>query len=385
MFKAYSGIMGKLLKWMPDDVGVGRPIFPCCAGLYGVLIFAMFGCNRPNPEMVEPLAGINPVTQNEIPHVQAAILKNTTFEQEIISQGKVQAMHKSEVVFPIMGHIENIFVRTGQKIQKGNLLAQLDNNDLKHECDMLRQDIARAWLQMEAKLVSLGYSMADSSRLSAELWSNLQIENGLPGLRLRLQLAERKLNQTRILAPISGVVANLEAQPNNPTANYKKLCTIIDDENLEVKFPILEAEITSIQTGNSVLVLPLYNPDQTYNAKIAGINPEVDEKGLIWGFARISGKPGSLIEGMKVKVFIKRSIPGQLVVPKSAVVDRQNRQVVFAYKNSQAYWIYVDIINENARQYAIEKSGVMPGDTIIVTNNFDLAHLEQVVLDSIIH
>jgi hypothetical protein len=85
---------------------------------------------------------------------------------------------------------------------------------------------------------------------------------------------------------------------------------------------------------------------------------------------------------MNVKVSIRNAIAGQLVVPKQAVVLRDNREVLFRYTGSGvAWWTYVKVVDENENQYSVvaEDGGRLePGDTIIISNNLNLAH-ESVV------
>ena len=81
-----------------------------------------------------------------------------------------------------------------------------------------------------------------------------------------------------------------------------------------------------------------------------------------------------LVDGMNVKVFIRDKVPGCLMVPKEAVVLRNNRQVVFTLRNdTTAYWNYVITDLENSTSYSIIE-GINPGDTVITVGNLNLAH-----------
>jgi membrane fusion protein (multidrug efflux system) len=84
---------------------------------------------------------------------------------------------------------------------------------------------------------------------------------------------------------------------------------------------------------------------------------------------------------MNVKVSIKRAIPGQLVVPKQSVVLRQNREVLFRYTKGTAYWTYINVLDENENQYSViaaEGATLELGDTVIISNNLNLAHESEV-------
>jgi hypothetical protein len=109
----------------------------------------------------------------------------------------------------------------------------------------------------------------------------------------------------------------------------------------------------------------------------------VDRNGLVDVKAIIKNN-GDLIEGMNVRVLIENEVPEQYVVPKEAVVLRDNWEVLFKITKGKAYWNYVQIVHENSSSYAViphpEKStaSLNPGDTIIVSGNLNLAHESEV-------
>ena len=71
--------------------------------------------------------------------------------------------------------------------------------------------------------------------------------------------------------------------------------------------------------------------------------------------------------------------PVSLVVPKPAVVLRDNQEVLFKIVGGKAYWTYVKTLLENSDSYAViahpDKGATLePGDTVIVSGNLNLAH-----------
>jgi membrane fusion protein, multidrug efflux system len=89
------------------------------------------------------------------------------------------------------------------------------------------------------------------------------------------------------------------------------------------------------------------------------------------------------MDGMNVKVYIETNVPNQLVVPRSAVLLRDNQEVLFKYVSGTTFWTYVQVLHENSTSYAIianpDKGEILdPGDTIIVSGNLNLAHESKV-------
>jgi len=92
-----------------------------------------------------------------------------------------------------------------------------------------------------------------------------------------------------------------------------------------------------------------------------------------------------LTDGMNVRVAVRQKIAGQLVVPKSAVVIRDNLEVLFRYKEGRAQWTYVHTSLANSREYVVEanrdrSAELDPGDLIIVSGNLNLADGSEVTL-----
>lgn len=98
----------------------------------------------------------------------------------------------------------------------------------------------------------------------------------------------------------------------------------------------------------------------------------VDENGMVKIWASVDGGNG-LIDGMNVRVSVKRAVAEALVIPKSAVVLRSGRQVVFTLEGDKAIWNYVTTGLENLNEYTVT-DGLNPGMTIITSGNVNLAH-----------
>jgi hypothetical protein len=90
------------------------------------------------------------------------------------------------------------------------------------------------------------------------------------------------------------------------------------------------------------------------------------------------------MDGMNVKVLVEKEIPGQLVVPKSAVLLRDNQEVLFkCTRDTVAFWTYIQTTGENTSSYSViahpDKGATLePGDTIIISGNLNLAHESRV-------
>ena len=98
---------------------------------------------------------------------------------------------------------------------------------------------------------------------------------------------------------------------------------------------------------------------------------------MIQLIAHVRNKDQKLISGMNVKVRISKAVSDQLIIPKSAVVLRQGKPVVFTWANDTASWNYVVLGLENSRDWSIQ-SGLAANDIVITSGNLNLAHQSPV-------
>lgn len=318
---------------------------------------------------------------NEKESVTGLILRPITFHEEVLSQGVVFAPEEAIVDFQSQGQISAIHIRTGQRVEKGQLLGQLENQDLQYNIDRLQLQLKKTDLDILSELIRLGYDPNTSPEdIPTLVRQNAELKFGRALLQKELEIGQYEWLKTEIRAPISGIVAEVEAKAHNPSTHYPYFCTIINDERLQIEFPILEVEIPLVQVGQKVSFRPLLEGGTNHWATVTAINPRVDERGTVKVIASINGtRRGDLLAGMTVACSINRDLVNQIVVPKTAVVDRQGRLVCFKLAaDSSVHWTQVEVGYENTREYTILK-GITAGDTIVMDRSFHLSHLEKVI------
>ncbi len=338
-----------------------------------IIIIILAGCAPQTKDSEEkPMSAKVVMSETDkIPEVTVMELKPSVFSHEIVSNGKVTAREKVDVNFQTQGIISNIFVRNGQRVIKGQKIASLDTYKLKNQQDKDRNAVASAQLEMKDVLIGQGYDPEHTENIPDEVMKLARLRSGLEQAELSLAASEKELADATLTAPISGIIANLNAKPHNMTTS-EPLCRIINDGGMDVEFSIIESELGMLKQGDEVSVSPFSDPSIHTIGRISEINPMVDENGMIKVWASVAGNKG-LIDGMNVRVQVKRRVEEALVVPKSAVVLRSGRQVVFTLDGDKAMWNYVTTGLENLSEYTIIE-GLAPGDSVIITGNLNLAH-----------
>ncbi len=332
----------------------------------------LFSCKPKQPANLEEMA--RRTSRAEAVLVKTVRLEPSTFYHELISNGKANSAEKAVVPFKVSGIIKELYIRNGQEVKAGDLLAVIEDFDYRTRLQQAKQALEKAEINFRDDLLS-NYVTADTLNLAPAKIKVSRIRSGLNDAITALEVAQYNYNNTRIYSPIRGVVANLDALQWNPSQNYQSLCTILFDDIIEVTFPVIESEYGFITKGMPVGIIPFINDSTFITGKITQINPLVDEGGMVEVKAEFQNNR-RLIDGMNVKVVIRKPVPDRLVVPKEALVIRQGKDVIFIRQDSLAIWKYVTVEFENSTSISVKDTpdGIHPGDLVIVSGNVNLAH-----------
>lgn len=307
--------------------------------------------------------------------VDTMMLKKRTFQKQIVCNGKLRAVLKSDLSFETSGVLTQINGMNGDYVKKGEVLAVLDTREALVELEKSHRVMEKASIDLQDKLIGQGYP-ADTTAVPPGILRNMKISSGYTSAVDQLEASRRRLTSCYLKAPFNGRVANLDAKIYDRLSD--KLCTLIDDSYFDVEFSILEAEIGDVAVKQRVKIIPFINDEKLFHGDVTEINPLIDEHGQVKVRARVRNADRFLVEGMNVKVVLERDIENTFVVPKDAVVSRDGFQVVFRYQDGKAVWTYVDVVMSNIDSHAItgnkkKQTTISENDIVIVSNNLNLA------------
>lgn len=314
-------------------------------------------------------------------YVDTMTLAVAPFQKQVVCNGRLAAREKSDLRFSADGITLQLHVKEGQHVAKGTVIATLDKEQRQREVEKAEHDLYRARVDLTDRLIGLGYD-ADMKDVPADVMKRAEVTSGYYSAKYQLEEARRNLAGCDLRAPFAGRIANLDAKTHQKS---DKVCTLIDDSAFDVEFKVLEAELGSVRKGREVKVSPFIDEQKTYSGVVTGINPQVDEKGLVKATARMSGRDPQLIDGMNVRVTVEENVGDMFVVPKDAVVERDGYHVIFRYRDGKAVWTYVDVVHSNINSFAItgckrKETSIAEGDIVITSGNLNLADGTEVRL-----
>lgn len=336
-------------------------------------------CAAPKDEQTETSGQSKESTETDAPApIKAMKLTSTDFYHDLVANGTIVSQRKAELRFESSAPIVRVFVKNGDKVSKGQKIAELDKFKLRSAMLQAGDNLERARLELQDVLIGQGYALQDSLKVPADVMKIARIRSNYDQSLNSYQVASYNYNNATLLAPFAGIVANLFTKEYNTSNGSEALCTIIDNQHPEVEFKILESEVALVSKGDKVQVSPYAMSSFTSTGTITEINPLIDKNGMLYIKALLPASD-KLIDGMNVKILIQRKVSAQLVIPKEALVLRTNKKVVFTLKNGQAHWNYVTTGLENSTGYVITE-GLKAGDSVIYEGNINLAHESPVVI-----
>lgn len=348
-------------------------LFPLC----GLMCGMMAACSA-SSEKSSSQESLSTVLQEVTNEVSVMPLKKQLFQNEVVSNGKVSAAAYSDLYFASNERIARIYVQNGDRVCRGQKLAELDRFTLQNDLTQAANSLEKARLDLKDVLIGQGYIPDSMSAVPDDVMRVALIRSGYAQNEAAYEKARYQMDRAVLVSPYDGVVANLFSKENNPAETGKAFCRVIATDSMEVDFTLMEGELYAVHKGDAVKIAAYAGDGEEYTGRVTEINPLVESDGMVQAKARVNGSP-RLYEGMNVRVRIQQAFGQELVVPKSAVVLRSGRQVVFTLEDGLAIWNYIQTGKENLDEYTITE-GLEEGDTVIVSGNVNLAHESPVVV-----
>ena len=234
------------------------------------------------------------------------------------TMGKVVAERYADLAFETALPIEQVLVKNGQHVRRGQVLATLDQFKLRNAIvqkeravEQAQLQIEQAHLKMQDVIIAQGYDPDKAAQIPSNVMHNADMKSGyalsksqLATAKTQLEAARHDLQSGVLTAPFDGVVANVSVQAHQLAEAGKTVCRVIATGDMAVEFRVMEADLGKYKVGTSVNVIPIADKNVHYDASVSEINPVVDQQGAVTIRARLS-KAADLFDGMNVEVILK--------------------------------------------------------------------------------
>lgn len=322
------------------------------------------------------------------------------------ASGYVTARREATVSSKITGKVTEVLVEEGMSVKEGQILARLDDTNVKASLHLARAQWESAQSALEETRVRLKEAeqelqrqtdlargkvatQADFDHASA---AALAYKARLEQQQADTSVAERtiaiwqqQLEDTIIRAPFAGIVTSKNAQPGEMISPMSSggftrtgICTIVDMESLEIEIDVNESYINRVQPGQPVEATLDAYADWKIPCKVIAIIPTADrDKSTVKvrvGFDKLDPR---ILPEMAVKVAFRETIgPAPearrtVLVPKTAIRQQDGRDVVLVVLGGRVERRAVTVTSTSANETEIS-AGLTAGERVVVEGPGDL-------------
>jgi RND family efflux transporter MFP subunit len=319
------------------------------------------------------------------------------------ASGYVTARRRATVSSKVTGKVLEVFVEEGKPVHKGQVLARLDDSQMRAALAVAEAQLAtarRGAAEDEARLNEAQLTLARREQLVKEqVISKAELDSAraeVDSLKARIAVAEQQIkvseslvNQRRtdladmeVRAPFDGVAISKDAQPGEMISPVSAgggftrtgVATIVDMTSLEIEVDVNESYINRVRSGMPIeAVLDAY-PDWRIPAHVIATIPSADrQKATVKvriGFEQLDPR---ILPDMGVKVSFLNERPAaesaaskaRILVPTTAVRKVDGRTIVFVMRDDRVERRAVSVGTVTGDQTEVV-SGVSAGERVVV-------------------
>jgi len=223
---------------------------------------------------------------------------------KVISNGVVKPLHTANLAFEVSLPVKQVCVRNGDHVKAGQAIAYLDTYQLQNSLQQSQRTLESSELEMKDVIISQGYDPKDMGAVPQKVKDLAQLKSGYNLKKTQVEMARYELKKGVLLAPISGVVADLAVRRYDVAQPGETVGRILDDSKMKVKFKVMEHELPLVKIGKSIVATPFADSSVSYKGEVIEINPVVEEDGSITIKGMLDGGKG-LYDGMHVKIVVE--------------------------------------------------------------------------------
>jgi len=301
-------------------------------GARGLLVGAVVGV------LALGLAGCRWGEASEVRAVQTTEVTRQNMRITAEATGQVEPVRKVEVKSKASGEVMRLFVDTGDEVEPGTLLADIDPRDVQNAYDQAEADLEVAQARVEVSRAQLGRStqLLEAGIITQQEYEsqNLDFANSRASLtraQTNYELANLRRSDVRIRAPISGtiLIRNVEEgtviqSASTNVSGGTALFVMADLREVQIRTLVDETDMGQIRAGMEATISVDAYPGRTFPGVVEKIEPQAVTQQNVTMFpviVRLDNRLGLLKPGMNAEVatlLVER--PNALVVPNNAVV-----------------------------------------------------------------
>ena len=295
-------------------------------------------------------------------------ISNAPFVHYLDVYGKVDVDENVNVGAMMPGTVKKVYVKTGQTVSEGQLLAELDN-----DATLAGLEEAKTGLAFATELYNKQKKLWDQ-KIGTEV-QFLSAKNAKEQAEKRLATLNETLDMSRIKSPISGQVDEVNLKVGQATAPGAPAIRVVNLSGLKAKADVAESFAGKVREGNEVVIkFPDLNTEVAAKVNFSSkvINPLNRTFSVEVNLPANASYQPNMLAVMKIVDYEKKDA---LVVPVNTVQNSEEGQYVIVAENKGGAWVAAKRAVKVGYTYGSNceiTEGLKPGDKVVVTGFQDL-------------
>ncbi|HEX8698413.1 MAG TPA: efflux RND transporter periplasmic adaptor subunit [Myxococcaceae bacterium] len=309
--------------------------------------------------------------------VEVAKVESRDVEYVVSAVGSVEAFERVQITARVAGVVERVAFTEGQTVKKGDLLAEIEPT--------------RYSLAVASAKAALEKAQATASEAQAGAQRRASVNEQRPGLlpaeeletfqtrartaaaevsaaKAAVDQAELNLRDAYVRAPMDGVLQTRTIQTGQYVQPGYVMATLLRRDPLLLRFRVPEADVGRLKPGMQAR-FTVRTDGSTYTGKITHVAAAADDQSrMVPVTAEVTGKEA---EALRPGAFATVSVPvetsqGSPVIPQTAVRPSERGFLAFVVEGDKARERVLELGMRTADGRVEVKSGVKPGETLVV-------------------
>jgi len=300
-----------------------------------------------------------------------------SLEDAVPVTGTLDPLERAEVRARLEGDLDAVYVREGQPVRAGQLLARFDANEEAGSDQSARADLASARTELSTAQWNLDQTR-NLYREGAVPERDVRVaEQTVAAARARVAAADARLrstsrtvSDTRVVAPVTGVVEKRGVSPGEHVSRGASMFTVVRGDVLELAAAVPERAAARVQPGQTVHFAA---GGRQIEGRVARVAPSVDPASRsVTVYVQVPNADGSLRAGTFASGrIVSRVVEGALVVPAAALHEGKEGARPFVYRVADGKIDVAEVtpgLQDDAQGVVQIVDGLGAGDRIVVGN-----------------
>jgi len=313
----------------------------------------------PTPKQSTVATEPPPVDVSVIPVTAEALLPDTFDLPAAVEPNRIV-----KVAAEVAGGIERIPPKEGCVVQAGDVLVQLNTDLIAPQVEIAKAQYSRDKIQYDRMSALIKTDAASRNDLD-------DATTKLATSQAQLQEVQARLQRSRIVAPMTGVLNNLPAEEGEYVQAGTTVAEVVETDPVKVVVQVPERDIPYFSTGQKAEILAdLKGQEQSATGAITFISEVADQQTRCTRLEiTVPNKEGALRSGQIVRARLtRRVLENAIMIPLLTVIPMEDGKAVYVVESGQAQRRNIGLGMLKGDRVQVTE-GLKPGDQIIISGH----------------